>query len=206
MSRYFWLSAAVFLLSLEAQGTRAQLVGSDGALNVNATTSSDSDASLSSGSGVSLKVLGQSGKISLTGVGGSNNTVTITMDAIKEVDSSGSQVGKSGPNNGQHSRETFANTDFSFSELYDTKVSGVEAKAVDFQVGLVNDAATLTVQAMLFTENGTISPTDGEEFDVSAGALKFNVVVRASRPPSALLSRRPSCARRVHSPRRCCTT
>jgi hypothetical protein len=86
-------------------------------------------------------------------------------------------VGKSGPNAGKHSRNTFASTTFTFGELYNTSISGVAAQAVDFTSMLIDDVATLTVQTILFAENGTIAPTDGERYNVSEGDLKFNVVL-----------------------------
>jgi hypothetical protein len=144
-------------------------------------------------SGVTMKVLGQSGKIELSGVAGSaDNAVGITMDYIREVDVLGDVVGKGGAGVKQHhALETFAPTQFAFTNQYDTTVSGipgpngtadVRASAFDFFVGLISDGPSsstylsqLTVQTVLFAENGTISPTDGEEFfKVTEGTLKFN--------------------------------
>lgn len=167
------------------------------------------DFSLSAGSGVELNVLGQSGKFTLSGFSENDtDTIKVSMDYIKEVDAFGDVVGKhggGGKGGGPavhtfHALESFAPTQFAFSELYTARVPGihgpdgtadVNASAVDFFVKLVDDTATLTVQALLFAENGTIAPTNGDEkFTVTEGSLKFNVIVSALHDTAVQLGTR----------------
>lgn len=79
---------------------------------------------------VSVKVMGQSGKISITStqtVGGVDkvDTITINFSSLKEKDSSGNEVGKNG--SVKHSFNNFATMDFEVSKVTTVKFQNIDA-------------------------------------------------------------------------------
>ena len=46
------------------------------------------------------------------GQGKNEDEITVAMDSMQELNAAGEAIGYSGPNDGKHSRHTFANTDF----------------------------------------------------------------------------------------------
>lgn len=62
--------------------------------------------------GLNVNILGRSGKMNIAN---GNSVVQVTMDALRELDADGNEVGKTG--NPKHSIETFASQDFTFSAV-----------------------------------------------------------------------------------------
>ena len=60
-----------------------------------------------------MQILGRSGKMTVSNSNLGSSSVTVTMDALREVDTSGNAVGTTG--NQKHSFNTFASQDFTFS-------------------------------------------------------------------------------------------
>ena len=90
--------------------------------------------------GVTVNVLGHSGKMTLMNAAG--NSVTIEMDSLHELDSAGSYVGRTGPNSGKHSRETFASVPFTIDDtLPRTEVNNVTCEQIDFHTTLVGSSS-----------------------------------------------------------------
>lgn len=124
-----------------------------------------------------LKVMGQSGKFMFYDSSESESSgITVTMDALKEVDSQGNEVGKSG--SVKHSINSFASQSFTI----EAKESGVDigtatADRVNFTSSVGSNTETvgqLMVETYLMTENGTVG-TDTESWDVDVGDLKWNI-------------------------------
>lgn len=68
------------------------------------------------GGGVSTTIRGQSGKIEISyDAQGDSSKMTFQVDAIKEVDSQGEEVGKTGAK--KHSLNTLASQKFNFSSI-----------------------------------------------------------------------------------------
>lgn len=122
-------------------------------------------------------VRGRSGKIALGSRKGRRQKVVINFDSMVERDSAGNVIGTRGKQQDEkHSFNSFASKDFSFTSLTETSLQGVGAKTFNFSANLIQNTATLNVQAFLFTQNGTLS-INGEEVEVRRGMLKFNTVV-----------------------------
>ncbi|KAL1500390.1 hypothetical protein AB1Y20_013047 [Prymnesium parvum] len=123
--------------------------------------------------GVTVNVLGQSGKMTLAN---GPNQITVEMDYIRELDASGNTVGNSGPNDGKHSRNTFANTDFTInSNPRRSYKYTLPTDAIDFNTKLVNNLAELSVTSFIFLHHGVIHPTQNESWAVAGGTVKFNL-------------------------------
>lgn len=122
-------------------------------------------------------VRGRSGKIALGSRKGRKQKVVVNFDSMVERDASGNAIGTRGKSQtAKHSFNSFASKDFTFTPLTETSLQGVTAKTFNFSASLIEDTATLNVQAFLFTQNGTLS-INGEEVEVRRGMLKFNTVV-----------------------------
>lgn len=128
--------------------------------------------------GVSVKIQGQSGKMTLSNDGDtSGKSVTVMMDNLYELDASGSQIGNTGPNAGKHSRNTFASVDFTIdAKPTRTKVSGKDADRIDFKTTLLG-SSQLTVSTYVFLQAGEIKPTANETWTIGAGSAKFNIAI-----------------------------
>jgi hypothetical protein len=95
--------------------------------------------------GVQVKILGQSGKMTLTS-SEIDLDVTIEMGSLYELDADGNEVGGGGPPSGKHSLETFAPQDFTIdSNPTREEFGGVAVDKIDFQTTLVNGAADFKV-------------------------------------------------------------
>jgi hypothetical protein len=131
--------------------------------------------------GVTVKILGQSGKINIEN---GDSTVQVTMDALREIDANGNIVGKKG--NPKHSINTFATTDFTFG-AEETEVDLLITNSTDgtnytdvgkgVKINFFSTLATgskLNVEAIVVTEGGIAgSPT--ELFNVRPGDFKWNI-------------------------------
>jgi len=122
------------------------------------------------------QILGKSGKITLSGIGSSDNeTITVGVKSVCEKDADGNRVGQAGPASGKHCIQSLATADGSFGDFEQTTVSGLDALAVSWSSSLFENAK-LTVTIFLFEEGGEISPT-GNDYTVSNGSVKFNIEV-----------------------------
>lgn len=135
------------------------------------------DKEVSAG-GVSTHVKGQSGKISVYPSDKTQSDgVTINYSAIKEISEDSAEINS-------HSFNTFASQDFTFSNIVndtymDTNVSVVTfsfSAVITIGQGSSAPQATLTSEVFVFREDGTIQ-VDGEDFEVSAGLMKFNIKI-----------------------------
>jgi hypothetical protein len=116
------------------------------------------------------QILGQSGKMTITNPQMGSSSIMVTMDALKEVDSSGNAVGTSG--NPKHSINTFASQSFAFSSLNTVQYQNLTASSIDFSSTI--NSGTVKVLTYIFQDQGTIVH-DGEESKVGNGTLKFSI-------------------------------
>ena len=123
--------------------------------------------------GVSVEVKGQSGKMTLSN---GPNEIMVEMDYLRELDADGNVVGDSGPNSGKHSRDTFANVDFTIDAGRDSEEYEVPSHAVDFRTELVG-GSQLKVATHIFKYDGVIAPTANESWAVAGGTVKFSVSI-----------------------------
>ncbi|KAL4228725.1 hypothetical protein ACF0H5_011768 [Mactra antiquata] len=136
-------------------------------------TPATTDATLS-GSGIEVKVHGQSGKMTVmkTGVTADKaaSSVTIEFDNLNEISEDGSMI-----NDNAHKVITFANQEFTFGEPMDDDYPGTElgVKTITFQSVLENQA-TVEILMYIFKEAGDIT-NDNETISVKEGDLKFNI-------------------------------
>lgn len=122
--------------------------------------------------GTTVKVLGQSGKISLTR---ENKIVTIDFDSMVEKDATGETVGMTGALNDQHGVNSFATQSFTFSQLSVVNYKNLSFDTFTFE-SPINSIGKLKCQVFIAKENGTI--TDGDDtFSVSNGDVKWNIEI-----------------------------
>ena len=120
-------------------------------------------------------MLGQSGKMRLTN---GDNTVTVTMDNIYELDADGNAIANTGSPSIKHSLQTFAPVDFTINDTPRiTSDFGVPASGIDFNTTLVSGAASLLVSTYIFHHNGVIHPTANESWTVAGGTVKFSLQI-----------------------------
>lgn len=125
--------------------------------------------------GVNLKVLGQSGKISLSYNDTSfSNSQTIEFDSVYERNAQGQIIGNTGST--KHSVNSFASQDFTFSSVATTTYQGLACDNLNFTTTMINNQATLKVLLYIFKQAGSIT-TSNENLTVKEGSLKFSVVV-----------------------------
>lgn len=117
-----------------------------------------------------IKILGQSGKMTITPPKG--DAVMVTMDFLRELDANGNEVGKSGSK--KHSINTFAAQDFTFTNKGLVNYENVSTNAVDFSTSISTDIGKLDVMTYIFRNNGTVG-TDTERWKVIFGDIKFNL-------------------------------
>jgi len=128
---------------------------------------------------VAVKIIGKSGKFTVydkaKGLGDANK-VTVEMDALREIDASGKEVGKSGST--KHSINTFAAQDFQISAPESIKMgvnNSVNAMKVNF-ISSVSGVGTIYVDTFVMKSAGHVGP-DGELWPVVSGDMKFNVAL-----------------------------
>jgi hypothetical protein len=103
-----------------------------------------SEDGMSSG-GVDVRILGQSGKMTLTSLE-YDVDVTIAMDSLYELDADGNSIGGGGPPSGKHSLQSFAPQDFTIdSTPTRDEIDGIAVDKINFETSLVEDAASFKV-------------------------------------------------------------
>lgn len=113
-----------------------------------------------------------------------NSIVQVTMDALRELDGDGNEVGKTG--NPKHSIQTFASQDFTFSgEEEDTSLfvfnstsnetiqESAKGLKIDFSCTL-DTGSKLQVTSLLVNEEGIAGDAQGN-WTLSPGDFKWNI-------------------------------
>jgi len=121
-----------------------------------------------------LQVQGQSGKFTLVPQGSSGSSVglRVTMDALREVDADGNEVGTSG--SVKHSINTFASQAFTVGEMETVLIgSGVSAAKVSFE-STISQIGRIGVDTYVMAQAGTVGMSN-ESWDVNIGDLKWNI-------------------------------
>lgn len=118
--------------------------------------------------GTNLKVLGQSGKVSIAR---GDKKVQFQVDYISEVDENGFEVGKTG--NNKHSINTMATQSFIFDNIKETSFQNVTTHEFSFRTD-INGIGKLKVDTIFIAEAGSLG-TETETWKVSSGDVKFNI-------------------------------
>lgn len=133
--------------------------------------SSDNDTHNSSGTTM-VDVKGQSGKFTIyNSKRGISEGITVTMDALREVDANGNAVGTSG--SVKHSLNTFASQSFTINDKEAARVGTVRATKIAFS-SPVSTAGSIKVDTFVIEERGKVGPP-GETWGVDVGDLKWNI-------------------------------
>lgn len=119
-----------------------------------------------SGSGTTIDILGQSGKVTI------NKEITMQVDAVYEMRDDTKVV----------SFNTMANQNFNFSPLKSTDYQNVSVQELYFYTPLKlpqnsEETGFLDIRTMLIGDSGLMS-TDTEEWAVSPGDMKWNIELR----------------------------
>ena len=117
--------------------------------------------------GTSIKVLGQSGKATIT----RSESITFQVDYLNELDSTGKIVGKTGAT--KHSINTFATQDFQFTNLISTSYQNKSVDQFDF-LSPIYSIGKLKVVVMIMKQDTSVG-TANETWTVSPGDVKFNI-------------------------------
>jgi len=125
-----------------------------------------------SAAGVTVKVKGQSGKMTITIPSGNSSTsVECQMVALRQLDAVGNTLGGGGSE--KHSFNSFATQSFTFSEPMDDSYQNVSVAKITFDSTLVG-SSRIKIHTFIFKEAGTLI-VGNDVLNVSAGAVKFNV-------------------------------
>lgn len=138
----------------------------------------DDDTTSATVKGVTLKVKGHSGKMTISRTNEDNTTssVDIEFDSISEVDANGTAVGKS--SNPKHSFNTFANQNFTIEEPVADKFQNLTVRLVKMvTTKIVDDNTRLRVFVYVFEQAGTIEVGANQTQNVTEGSVKFSVDV-----------------------------
>lgn len=169
MPSFFFLA----LLTLADQGMCAPLVQSASLrqLQSNATTTTTTAAT----GETKLKVMGQSGKFTVyNSLQGEANGITVTMDAIREVDKDFNAVGESGST--KHSLNTFASQSFTVdSTPTKTTVNNLKASQISFK-SPISTIGEIQVDTYIMEASGEVGPPN-QKWNVKAGDLKWNIAL-----------------------------
>ena len=119
-----------------------------------------------SGSGTTVDILGQSGKVTI------NDEITMQVDAVYEMRGDAKVV----------KFETMANQNFQFSPLKTTTYQNISVQELYFFTPLQlpqanSETGFFDVRTMLIGGSGTLS-TDTEQWSVSPGDMKWNIELR----------------------------
>lgn len=138
------------------------------------TAKADEDKSIAA-AGVSVKVKGQSGKMTLTVPTPDNSTMDVEceMDALRQLDADGIVRGRGE----KYSINSFATQQFTFSEPTESTYGGLDVTKVIFDstLGPRNGAvAKIKIEIMIFKEAGVFN-VGNDTVNVTSGAVKFNV-------------------------------
>ena len=80
---------------------------------------------------------------------------------------------------GDHELQNFAKTDFAFSATKDETKYGLTTKTIKFTTSFTDKLkGEMTIETIVFTEAGNITVESGETYDVSVGAVKFNIEIK----------------------------
>jgi hypothetical protein len=138
----------------------------------------DTDVSVN---GVSVKALGQSGKLVLTkNITNGNTTteesVTVNFSALRERDINGEIVGKAGKV--KHSFENFAQLEFAVSNFTEAKYQNLSVHQASLVASdIVAEGTNFTGTFYVFTQEGEITTGTNETVRVAPGAVKFSIDV-----------------------------
>jgi len=118
---------------------------------------------------ISIEVTGKSGKIAVKNDG--KKIMQISPDHLEEKTAADEKAGN-------HELTNFAKTDFEFSPMMETQKYGLNATTINFKTNFTKDIeGQMTIDMIFFTEAGTIEVESGEEYNISVGAVKFNVEI-----------------------------
>lgn len=117
--------------------------------------------------GTTIKVLGQSGKATVT----RSESITFQVDYLNELNSNGEIVGKTGAV--KHSVNTFATQSFEFTNLQSTTYQNKSVEHFSFYSPIYS-IGKLKVVVMIMKQETTVG-TDNETWSVSPGDIKFNI-------------------------------
>lgn len=122
---------------------------------------------------VEVNIQGQSGKFTIVPKGSSGNSVGIrvTMDALREVDASGTAVGQSG--SVKHSLNTFASQSFTVGAVEQVSIGSVSAAKISFE-STISSIGKLGVDTFLIADSGMVG-MNNDSWDVNMGDLKWNI-------------------------------
>eukprot|EP00931_Biecheleriopsis_adriatica_P034044 TRINITY_DN19705_c0_g1_i1.p1 TRINITY_DN19705_c0_g1~~TRINITY_DN19705_c0_g1_i1.p1 ORF type:complete len:356 (-),score=68.82 TRINITY_DN19705_c0_g1_i1:139-1206(-) len=123
-----------------------------------------------------VDILGQSGKFTIYDERrGKATGIQVTMDALREVDSTGQPVGTSG--SVKHSIETFAAQEFAIAPAEDVTLEdgNVSAVKVSFSSS-ISSIGTIRVDTYVLGKSGVLGPP-GEKWSVQPGDLKWNIAL-----------------------------
>ena len=121
-----------------------------------------------------VNILGKSGKVMYSKKGeDEKKKIKIEFKKIEEKDAEGKALTGGGK---AHVYKTFANQDFSFTEVRDTLYQGVNCTNLNFTAKLDAVDAELTVEVYI-VHNESEFVNDDESFVAKRGALKFNIKV-----------------------------
>ena len=97
--------------------------------------------------------------------------IRVTMDALREVDSAGAEVGKSG--SVKHSLNTFASQSFMVGSVEQVTVGSVGAAKVSFE-STISSIGKLGVDTYLIADSGSVG-MNNDTWSVGIGDLKWNI-------------------------------
>lgn len=120
-----------------------------------------------SGSGTTINILGQSGKVTI------NDEITMQVDGVYEMNGNSKVV----------TFNTMANQNFQFSPLESTTYQNISVQQLYFYTPLklpqaAQETGFFDLRTMLIGESGKMS-TDTEEWSVSPGDMKWNIELRS---------------------------
>eukprot|EP00438_Fugacium_kawagutii_P029053 Skav235197 [mRNA] locus=scaffold5470:12140:12856:- [translate_table: standard] len=93
------------------------------------------------------------------------------MDAIREVDASGTPVGQTG--SVKHSLNTFASQDFTVGDVEQVSLGNVSAAKISFE-STISSIGKLGVDTYLIAESGSVGENN-DTWSVGIGDLKWNI-------------------------------
>merc|ERR1719253_2343069 len=122
--------------------------------------------------GISVKILGQSGKMTMTMQSRTNTTqVECQMSALRQLDASGAILGGGGQE--KHSFNSFATQAFTFSDPVNTTYQNLSVAKVTFDSVLAG-SSKVKIDTFIFQESGKLT-MGNQTTQVPQGAVKFNV-------------------------------
>ena len=77
-----------------------------------------------------------------------------------------------------HAIDKFGQTVFTFDGPTEGKQYNLSATTVNIKSDLGATKGELTIELIMFNENGSITVPSGEEYDIEDGSIKFNIYLR----------------------------